>query len=41
MGMLLKNLGIPFGNGYHLVTLTKAEFLVVWKVRFILYVDGE
>lgn len=29
----LRSLGIPFGNGYHLQSLSKAEFITVWKVR--------
>jgi hypothetical protein len=28
--------GIPYGNGYHLQSLTEAEFITVWKVRKIL-----
>lgn len=29
------SLGIPYGNGYHLQSLNKAEFITVWKVRKI------
>jgi hypothetical protein len=27
------SLGIQYGNGYHLQSLTKGEFITVWKVR--------
>ncbi|KAJ5803975.1 uncharacterized protein N7518_000278 [Penicillium psychrosexuale] len=27
-------LGIPYGNGYHLQSLNKAEFITVWKILF-------
>lgn len=30
------SLGIPYGNGYHLQSLTKGEFITVWKVREML-----
>lgn len=28
----MHGLGIPFGNGYHLQTLSKEDFIIVWKV---------
>lgn len=34
--LTLDSLGIAYGNGYHLQSLTKAEFITVWKVREIL-----
>ncbi|KAJ5197350.1 hypothetical protein N7449_007829 [Penicillium cf. viridicatum] len=27
-------ISIPFGNGYHLQSLTKSEFITVWKILF-------